>query len=80
MPGMEAHKKKSPKKSGGTRRASKIRPELSIFFLHQPLPTLIMRPEDRRGCSLRAERPLARAKTSNGQDAGAGSCFFWGGG
>jgi len=33
--------------------------------------------EARRGCSLRAERPLARAKTSNGQDAGAGSCF-WG--
>ena len=29
--------------------------------------------EDRRGCSLRAERPLARAKTSKGQDAGAGS-------
>lgn len=45
-----------------------------FFLIHQPLPTLIMPPDKRRGCSLRAERRLARAKTSKGQEAGAGSC------
>ena len=47
-----------------------------ISFLYQALPTLIIpEDEDSSGCSLRAERPLARAKTSKGHEAGAGSCL-----